>query len=163
MKINVEFTSKNFEAADVKIFAAFQKEDKNKKVKLSQSWFNKDFANHFDTLKVAKTFTGVKGSSVTVTGTKGETVIIIGMGDKSKAKAEEIRRAAAAAYKAVSGKKYTSVSVDAESFNCIKDSAQTIALLTEGLQLTAYSFDKYLAKKSENSFNAIVLSALITK
>lgn len=157
MKINVEFSSDTYNKADVKIVAAFQRKDKSKKSQMIHSWMEKDLGKHFESLKVAKNFTGDKGSTLTVTGTNGEAVVVIGMGDKSKAKAEDIRRAAANAYKAVSGKKYNSVSVDAESFNCISDKTKTITLLAEGLNLTAYSFDKYLTKKSEDSFNVITL------
>lgn len=157
MKIQLDFIGNQYNKADAKIVAAFQKEDKAKKKQLTHHWFDKELTKHFEGLKIAKTFTGAKGSSIVVSGANGEAVVVIGMGDKSKAKAEDIRRAAANAYKAVSGNNYTCVSIDSDSFNCIHDKAQTIALLYEGLKLTSYTFDKYLSSKKEDSFTEISL------
>ena len=79
------------------------------------------------------------------------------MGEKSKAKAEGIRRATAMAYKAVAGKKYSTVAMDVSSFNATNKMVDTAALMNEAIKLTAYDFNKYLSQKSENSFSKITL------
>jgi leucyl aminopeptidase len=156
MKIHLDFTAEHYNDADVKVLGSFQKTDaKTDSKKLVQSWEEKELAKHFNTLKAAESFTGAKGTSCLFTGLNGETIIVVGLGDKTKAKAEEIRRAAAAAYKAVAGKKYKSVALDAGSFNAINDKAKTMSLLAEGIKLTAYNFDKYQSTKNENSFKQI--------
>lgn len=157
MQIHLDFTTNHYDEADVKVLAAFQKTATDKKKQMAQSWHEKSLVKSFANLRASKSFTGAKGSTCLFTGEQGEAILVVGMGEKSKAGAEEIRRAAAAAYKAVAGKKYESVAFDSNSFNAINDKAKTIGLLTEALQMTAYSFDKYLSEKKENSFSQICL------
>ena len=157
MKIHLDFTTNHYEEADVKVLAAFQKKATDGSKQLAHSWNEKGLAKSFAALKASKRFNGAKGSTCIFNGDQGETILLVGMGVKTSAKDEEIRRAAATAYKAVSGKKYDSVVLDADSFNCINDKAKTLGLLTEGLLMTAYSFDKYLSEKKEDSFSQICL------
>ena len=157
MKIHLDFTAEHYNKADVKVLATFQKTEADKSKHMVQSWHEKNLVKSFTTLRAAKSFTGAKGSTCLFTGEQGETILLIGLGDKAKAGAEEIRRAAANAFKAVAGKKYDSVAFDANSFNCISDKAATSGLLTEALLLTAYTFDKYLSEKKENNFSQICL------
>ena len=152
MQIQFDFETKNYDKAEVKVLGAYAKADK-----VQLSWSDKELSKVFNSLKAAKHFTGAAGSSLSFTGPEQETVIVVGLGEKTKAKAEGIRRAAAQAYKLVAGKKYASVAIDVASFNAINKLAETAGLLNETIKMTAYSFDTHLSKKAENSFKAITL------
>lgn len=147
MKIHFDFETGHYDKSEAKIFAAYSK---NEKVQLS--WSDKNLVKEFNNIKAAKNYTGAAGSNFSFTSSDGSSVIVIGMGEKAKAKAEGIRRATANAYKAVAGKKYKTVSLDAASFNAINKLSDAIGLINEALVLTSYKFEKHMAKKSENSF-----------
>jgi leucyl aminopeptidase len=151
MKIHFDFETKHLDSADVKILAAYAKKDGG----ISQSWSQNDLIKQFNMVKASKNFTGAAGTTFSFTSMTMQTVLVVGMGEKTKAKAEGIRRSIAIAYKAVSGKNYSSVVIDAASFNAINKLADTASLINESLRLTSYTFEKYLEKKSENAFSDI--------
>lgn len=150
MKIHFDFETKHYDDADVKVVAAFTKADK-----VQQTWSEKDLFKEFLNIKAAQNFTAAVGTNFTFTASSGATVVVIGMGEKTKAKAEGIRRATALGFQAIAGKKYNTVAFDAASFNAVNKILDTVSLMNESLQLTAYSFDKYLSKKTEHSFKQV--------
>ena len=157
-KIELDFSSEHFDKSDLKVVACYEKEGKTDKDKTWQGpWSDKELLARFKELKISKRFTGAKGDMVTFSGAEGETVLVVGMGPKKAAKAEELRRAVANAYKAFSGKKYASVGLDVVSFNCVNDKIKASALIAEALDLTTYKFDKYFSKKSDEAFKKICL------
>ncbi|MEX0799396.1 MAG: hypothetical protein WD025_08120, partial [Bacteriovoracaceae bacterium] len=94
MKTHLDFTSEHYDQADLKVVACYEKEDKtSNKKSLQAPWTDKDLLAHFKTLKSSKNFTGSKGDMVIFNGAGGETAMAVGMGTKTKAKDEEIRRA----------------------------------------------------------------------
>lgn len=156
MSICLDFTSEHFEKAECKVFAAFQK-GSEKNTEAVFTWDDKANLSHLKSLKSFKNFKGGKGEVFTFSGVNGETVIVIGMGEKAKAKEEGIRRASANAYKQFCGTKYKSVAINVGSFCAITDKSKVIALINEAITLTAYRFEKYLKTKSKNSFSKIHL------
>jgi leucyl aminopeptidase len=151
MKIHFDFETKHLDSAEVKVVAAYSKKDGG----ISQSWSQKDLLKQFNMVKASKNFTAAAGTTFSFTSMTLQTVLVVGMGEKTKAKAEGIRRAVANAYKAFSGKTYSSVVIDAASFNAINKLADTAALINESLRLTSYTFDKYQESKIENAFSDI--------
>lgn len=154
MKIELDFASDHYDKAELKVVACYEKEGKDGKA-WQGAWSDKELQNHFKDLKIAKSFTGARGDIVTFTGPSHETVMVVGLGDKKSAKAEQLRRAIASATKAFSGKKYASVAIDALTFNCVNDKAQAAALIVESIELTSYKFDKYFSEKQEDSFKKV--------
>lgn len=152
MKNNFDFETKNYDAADVKVLGAYTKDDK-----IHQSWSEKELVKDFLATKASKNFKGAAGSSYSFTASNGASIVIIGMGEKSKVKAEGIRRAAAKAYQAIAGKKYSSIAIDVASFNAVNKIVDTATLMNEAIKLSAYQFDKYLSEKPENIFKHISL------
>jgi leucyl aminopeptidase len=150
MKIHLDFETKHYDDADVKIVGLYAKKDN---AGVANTWTQKDLFKEFTALKAAKNFKAAAGTTFTFTASTGETVVVVGMGEKTKAKAEGIRRATATGYKAVAGKKYDSVAMDAASFNATSKLLDCVALINEALQLTSYKFDKHQSKKTENSFD----------
>jgi leucyl aminopeptidase len=71
--------------------------------------------------------------------------------------AEALRRVIANFFKAVSGKKYKTILIDALSFHGISKKEKTLALMHEALIMTDYKFDKYFSTKKELSFKSIDL------
>ncbi len=151
MKIHFDFETKHLDSAEVKVVAAYSKKDGG----ITQSWSQKDLVKQFNMVKSAKNFTAAPGTTFSFTSMTLQTILVVGMGEKSKAKAEGIRRATANAYKAFAGKKYSSVVIDAASFNAIGKLADTVGLINESLRLTSYTFDKYQENKTENAFKDI--------
>ncbi|MBT4792960.1 MAG: leucyl aminopeptidase [Halobacteriovoraceae bacterium] len=150
MNIHYDFETKHFESAEVKVLGAYSKGDK-----VQQTWSDKELVKEFNHTLASKNFTAAAGTSFSFTQSNGATVLIIGMGEKSKVKAEGIRRAIARGYKQFCGKKYNSVALDAASFNAINKLSDTVSLINESINLTSYHYDKYLSKKTEHSFAKI--------
>ena len=158
MKIELDFSSEHFEKADLKVVACYEKEGKTEKDKTWQgTWTDKEALACFKNQKSSQFFTGARGDILTFSGIHNETIMVVGLGDKKSAKEEQLRKAIATAYKAFSGKKYNSVAIDVASFNCVNDKAKSAALISEALELTAYKFEKYLSKKTEDSFKQVCL------
>lgn len=152
MKLHFDYDQKDYQNAELKVLGAFAKKD-NAGVQLA--WSDKELVKEFNNLKAAKNFKAGAAQTMIFTSTIGDSVLVVGMGEKSKAKAEGIRKAVATAYNQFKGEKFNSVVVDAASFNAISKLPETCALISEALNLTAYSFDKYLSKKAKNSFSKV--------
>ncbi|MCO4755727.1 MAG: leucyl aminopeptidase [Bacteriovoracaceae bacterium] len=155
MKIELDFSSEHFDKADLKVVACFEKESKDKDKTWQGSWSDKSLQSHFKTLRSSKTFTASSGEFVSFTAENGESVLVVGLGAKKKAKAEQIRKTVAKAYQAISSKKFKTVAIDALSFNSINDKEKAVALICESIQMTSYKFEKYLSEKSQESFKKI--------
>ena len=155
MKIHFDFDTKHFNSAEVVVVGAYAKKDGG----VTLSWSDSELKKQFSMVKTSKNFEATLGNTFEFTCSKMTTVLVIGLGEKSKAKDEAIRRATATAYKAIAGKKYGSVAFDAASFNAINRLADTLGLMNEALILTSYKFDKYFKTTSENSFKEICLYA----
>lgn len=153
MKLHFDFETKHLDNAEVKVLAAYSKKDGG----ISQSWTQKELLKQFAMVKSSKNFTAAAGTTFSFTSSTLQTVIVVGMGEKSKAKAEGIRKAAANAFKAVAGKKFDSVVIDVASFNAINKLPDTMGLMYEAIAMTTYAFDKHLSKKTEHSFKDICL------
>ena len=138
MKIHFDFETKHYDDAHVKVVAAYSKNDK-----IQQSFSDKNLLKEFNQVKASKKFKAKPSEIMTFTTSDGSTVVLIGMGSKTKAKAEEIRKAAAVSYKQIAGEKYDSVAFDVASFNAINNLLETTVLINETLKMTGYQFNKY--------------------
>ena len=154
MKTHLDFELDHWAKADAKIIGAFQKKD-GKSAQIAAS--DKELIKEFENVKSSGSFTGAAGTQFQFTSSQGDTIFIIGMGEKTKSKAEGIRRAVANGYKAVKGEKFKSVAFDVKSFDAINKTADTIGLVNEAVQLTAYDFTKYFEKAPKNSFSEVHL------
>lgn len=157
MKYHVDYDSKHFENSELKILGSFQKTNKDGEKTYQLAWSDKEMTKMFSYLKSSATFSAGAGSTISFTGVQGETILVVGLGEKKKAKAEEIRRAVAAATKYFAGKKFKSVSFDVTSFNAINKVPETVGLMIESLKMTGYKFDKYFSEKSKPSFKEVCL------
>ena len=149
MKIHLDFDSKHWDNAQAKLLGAYNAKS-GKGVLLS--WSDKELAKEFTNVKAAANFKAAAGSVFHFTSSNGETIKVIGMGEKSKAKAEGVRRAIATAYKSVAGEKYDSVALDLASFNAVGNLGNCLELANEALILTSYKFENHKSEKTKNSF-----------
>lgn len=161
MLIKVDTVGDQFLGAELKIFSAFQKTSADKtKTKSSKAtkeetsvsidhWADKGLKEEFNNLKALKNYKAAKDETLSFTGATGETVWVIGLGDKAKFSAEDLRKSIAKAFKAAKSSKFTTVAFDVPGFNTVRDEVKTCALIAEALYLSNYSFDKYKSKKSE--------------
>jgi leucyl aminopeptidase len=164
MQIKLDVIGEHFLAAELKILTAFQKttvsKTKGAKAETSVSidhWSDKGLKEEFLNLKMAKNFKASKDESLSFTGALGETVWVVGLGDKTKFHAEDIRKIIAKILKGTKSSKYSSIAIDVPGFNAIKDEVKTAQVIAESAYMTDYSFDKYKSKKSEpHEFNLIL-------
>ncbi len=165
MQIKLDVTGDQFLASELKILTAFQKthisKAKGSKSETTVSvdhWYDDSLKEEFQNLKNAKNFKAAKDETISFTGAIGETVWVVGLGDKTKFNAEDIRKVIAKILKGTRGSKFESIGIDVPGFNTIRDEAKTARVIAESAWMTDYTFDKYKTKKSE-PYNFILILA----
>jgi leucyl aminopeptidase len=170
MLIKLDTTGDQFLNAELKILTAFQKsgapKGKNQKSNSTtvstDHWSDKSLKEEFANLKAAKSFKAAKDETIAFTGALGETVWVLGLGDKSDFKAEDIRKGVAKLFKNAKGK-FTTLAFDVPGFNTVRDEVETARLIAEAVYLTDYSFDIYKSKQTEKVQQKLFLSHLEKK
>jgi leucyl aminopeptidase len=165
MEIKLDTVGDKFLGAELKVLTAFQKTStskaKNAKAETSVSfdhWSDKSLKEEFTNLKAVKNYKAAKDETISFTGAMGETVWVVGLGDKTKFEAEDLRKVIAKIYKGTKSSKFTSIAFDVPGFNTFRDEVATSQLIAESLYLCEYSFDKYKSKKSEPVVATIYLA-----
>lgn len=173
MQIKIDTVGDQFLGSDLKILTAFQKTNSaakttakatSKKAKTSETtvsidhWSDKGLKEEFENLKASKTFKAGKDETLTFTGATGETVWVVGLGEKTKVTAEDIRKSAAKVFKNAKSAKFSTIAFDVPGFNTVHDESETVQLIAEALYMSDYSFDKYKSKKPETQEITVVLS-----
>lgn len=166
MNVIMDYSGDEFNSSHLKVVGAFQrikteKAPKGKKAKESKTtqltWTDKELAKAFASLKSVENFTGGSGETFSFTGADGETIKVIGLGEKSKFKAENLRKTTAKIFKRIKSANYKSVAFDTQSFSISTDKVQTVTVMNESINLANYSFDKYQEKSKDPKFSEIVL------
>lgn len=156
MNFLVDFDGKEASKAKVKVLVAFQKKDGDKAVAVKSGW-PKELATHWDTIQTSCAFKGSCGETYQFNCPEGGSYIALGLGEKKKAKAENIRKAVSKAFKAVESLKTESVCFDADQLNNIRSVDHTAYIIAEAITLTEYKYDKYLSKKKERDVKKVVI------
>ena len=161
MLFKLDSVGDQFLGAELKILTAHQKTataaktTKGAKTTKAEStvsidhWSDKGLKEEFANLKSASKFKAAKDETISFTGATGETVWVVGLGDKTKFEAEDLRKSAAKIFKAAKAAKFTTIAFDVPGFNTVRDEALATTLIAEALYLSDYNFDKYKSKKSE--------------
>jgi leucyl aminopeptidase len=169
MHIKLDVIGDSFLGAELKILTAFQKaspasKGKTKKTTTAEGahvsldhWVDKGLKEEFMNLKSAKNFKAAKEEILSFTGATGETVWVIGMGEKAKATAEDVRKCVGKLYKNSKSGKYTVVAFDVQGFNVVHNEIETAQLIAEAVWLSDYTFDKYKSKKNEAPEVTVIL------
>jgi len=165
MQITLDPTGKNSLEADAKVLTAYQRtRTSTVKGKATTStvvavdhWADKGLAEEFKGLRAAKIFKAGKDEVITFSGPMGETVKVVGLGDKTKLRAEDVRRSIARIFKTLRAEKHTSIAIDLGGFDVVRDTALSAQLVSEALQMSAYTFDRHQSKKSPNSVQSVWL------
>jgi leucyl aminopeptidase len=165
MEIKIDNVGDQFLTADVKILTAFQKQQstKAKSTKAETSvtvdhWADKSLKEEFTHLKAFATYKGSRDETLSFSGPQGETVIVVGLGDKSKLKPEELRKSVAKIIKSLKSSKLSKIAFDVPGFNGLRDEVLTAKLIAEVILMTDYSFEKYKSKKADPVKQTILLS-----
>lgn len=165
MQIKLDVAGEQFLAAELKIMTAFQKshtpKTKGAKAETTVSidhWSDKGLKEEFYNLKGNKNYKAAKDETMSFTGATGETVWVVGLGDKSKFEAEDIRKVIAKILKGTKSSKFESIGIDVPGFNTIRDEVRTAQVIAESAYMTDYTFDKYKSKKSEPHEFTILLA-----
>lgn len=166
MKLILDQSGQKTMDAEVKVLSAFQKV-KTTKVKGKSTtenvvsidhWTDSGLKEEFSQLKAAKNFKANKDEVVAFSGPMGEIVKVIGLGDKSKVKAEDLRKTTARIFKSLKGEKHTTISFDVNSFDVVRDTAKAVGLMAEAIGMSNYVFDKYLGKKSPAALQTVLFT-----
>ena len=167
MKLKLDSVGEQFLSSELKILTAFQKTNTAKATKKKSAaestsvtidhWADKGLKEEFNNLKSVKNYKGGKDEVLSFTGATGETVWVVGLGDKSKATAEDIRKAVAKQYKNAKGGKFSTIAFDVPGFNVVRDEVLTSQLIAEAVYLSDYTFDKYKSKKNETPEATVIL------
>lgn len=145
MLIKIDTVGNQFLNADLKILTAFQK---NTSASIDH-WSDKGLKEEFQNLKSVKSYKAGKDEIITFTGLMGENVCVIGLGDKTKATAEDLRKSVARQLKNAKSLKVSSIAIDVPGFNVVRDEVEAARLIAEVAHMSDYSFDKYKSKKSD--------------
>jgi leucyl aminopeptidase len=168
MLIKLDTVGDQFLGADLKILTAFQKGNtaakpaaKSKTTASANTvsidhWSDKGLKEEFNNLRALKNYKGGKDETISFTGATGETVWVVGLGDRNKITAEDIRKSVAKLYKSVKGK-FGTVAFDVPGFNTLHDEALTCQLISESIYMSDYSFEIYKSKKSETPDITVIL------
>jgi leucyl aminopeptidase len=172
MQFKLDTVGDLFLAADLKILSAYQKSTATKATPKTKPqgptlsidhWSDKGLKEEFNNLKAAKNFKGAKDETLSFTGATGETVWVVGLGEKSKVKAEDLRKITAKMFKNAKGGKYATVAFDTAGFNVGIGEVETAQIIAEAIYLSNYSFEIYKSKKSEEKELTVILGHLEKK
>jgi leucyl aminopeptidase len=175
MQIKLDTVGDKFLGADLKILTAFQKTNSAKPTAKTKTpaatgtsasvdhWADKGLKEEWHNLKAAKNYKAAKDETLSFSGATGETVWVVGLGDKNKATAEDIRKSVAKVIKAAKGGKYSTIALDVPGFNVVRDEAHTAQLIAESLLMSDYTFDKYKSKKSDAAEMTAILGHIEKK
>jgi leucyl aminopeptidase len=169
MLIKVDTNGDQFLGAELKVLTAVQKTNaakpaaaKSKTAPATTSsasidhWSDKGLKEEFQNLKSTKSYKGGKDDILSFTGAMGETVWVVGLGDKAKYSAEDMRKSVAKVYKSAKGK-FSTIAFDVPGFNSVRDEALAAQLIAEAIYMSDYTFDKYKSKKSEAPEVTVIL------
>jgi leucyl aminopeptidase len=168
MQLSIDLNGDKFLAADLKVLSAFQKtttaKTKGAKPETTVSidhWADKTLKEEFQGLRSIKTFKAGKDETLTFSGAMGETVLVVGLGERGKMSAEDLRKTVAKFIKGT--KKHQTIGIDVPGFNVVRDEVLASTLMAESLQMTDYAFEVYKSKKSESIEQTIYLSHIEKK
>ncbi len=169
MLIKVDSVGDQFLGAELKVLTAVQKSATTPTAKAAKTkaaapvssasidhWSDKGLKEEFHNLKIAKNYKAGKDETLSFTGATGETVWVIGLGDKTKYTAEDLRKSIAKVYKSAKGK-FSTIAFDVTGFNVVRDEALACQLISESIHMSDYTFDKYKSKKSEAPSVTVIL------
>lgn len=157
MDIQLKFNAKGHSSDELVVYPTFSK-GQGDKATLVDSALTKDIKESLKKIKAAASFKGAKGSSYQFTTTDGLTVCLVGLGEKSDYTLEGLRRAIAGVTKTTL-KSYSKVSLMVDGFIVKNNVEASLHALTEAFYMTAYSFDKYLSKKSNPKLKTLFLES----
>lgn len=163
MQIVIDHTGDKFLSAELKVLSAYQKtstpKTKGAKAETSVSvdhWTDKGLREEFLGLRSVKNFKAGKDETITFSGATGENVVVVGLGERGKMSAEDLRKTIAKIFKATKGK-YSTVAFDVPGFNVVRDEVLATSLMAESMYMSDYSFELYKSKKSEAPEQTVIL------
>lgn len=131
MLIKLDTVGDQFLAAELKILTAFQKTNTAPKAKQDSKstqstpsidhWADRGLKEEFLNLKVGKNYKAAKDEIISFTGATGETVWVVGLGDKAKFTAEDLRKISAKVFKNAKSSKFSTIAFDIPGFNVVRD------------------------------------------
>ncbi len=150
MQISLKFNTTSYTSKDLVVIGTFcktQKSGKKNQITPILTDWDKQLKKAYEGLNSKDQFNGSKKTSFLFDA--GNTrVLVCGLGESKSYSAEDLRRAIANVLKQ-SQKQVKTLSIDLDSFLVEKDLEKTIALISESLIMTSYSFDKYKSQTQD--------------
>lgn len=166
MNYSLELNAKELDQTQLVVTTAFTKitpargKSKEKKEAVTTHW-PKEWKEAFASLKASAEFTGESGSEISLTLPSGATLKIIGLGEKTKASFETLRRRFAEVYQSAA-KRYKDMTIDMDGAILKSKAEESLQAIVEGLEMAAYRFDNHLSQKSTDKLTKIVLASAKT-
>lgn len=156
MKFTLNLNAKVNSKADVIVISAFTKDEST----LVNTHWSKEMKASFTAVNSSVNFKGGKGETYSFTH-EGLDVLAVGLGVKTKLTSEDLRKELAKTYKLIS--KYTSAAIAFDGFVFKGKKEESLNILGEAFGLTAYTFDKYLTKKSDAKLKEVFVDSTEAK
>ncbi|MGI4993964.1 leucyl aminopeptidase [Halobacteriovorax sp. GFR7] len=157
MKFTLNLNSKESSSADCYVIGAYStmtKKGKKEVATVALTGWPKELKATFESMSSSEDYTGAKGTTYSFNH-YGSDVLVVGLGDKTKVTTEDIRKELAKAYKAVS--KYKKVAVAFDTFTYKTKKEESLAILVEAFEMTAYKFDKYLSDSKPAKLKEVII------
>lgn len=175
MQFKLDGVGDQFLSSELKILTAYQKTNttaaKTTKTKPAATsttsasidhWSDKGLKEEFHQLRSSQSYKAGKDETLSFTGATGETIWVVGLGDKTKLSAEDVRKSVAKVYKAAKNK-FSTIAFDVPGFNIVRDESLTCQLIAESIYMSDYTFEKYKSKKPEVTEATIILGHIEKK
>jgi len=166
MKYSLQLNANELEQTQLVVSAVYCKttaargKAKEKKEPVLTHW-SKEWKDAFDAFKASEEFTGETGSQLTMTLPSGSALMVVGLGEKSSATFETIRRQFAEVYKSAASR-YKDMTVDMDGLILKNNPEVSLQAVVEGIELAAYRFDTHLSQKTTDKLNKVILASAKT-
>lgn len=156
MKYTLSFANNGEMASPYTVIGAFSRDE----APIISAW-PKDIKSAFSNNQLSADFKAAAGSSFVFDSPMGR-VLCLGLGDKKKYNAESVRKVGSTIINSLKSKA-EKVAINLDTFALKSNLELTAALFVESMEMTAYAFDRYLTKKSENKIATLTFTSKAKK
>ncbi len=159
MKFTLNLGTKEFTQSHLIVIGTYSKKVKEGKKEVdtpSLTGWPKELKETFSSLKNSDSFKGSTGSKFNFN-YEGADVLVLGLGEKAKLDKESLRKEFAKLYKDASKYKKVSIQFDSLVFKGKKE--ETLEMLAETFEMTAYKYDQYLSDSKKPELKEVIIDS----
>lgn len=159
MKFTLNLNTKESSSADCYVIGAYStmtKKGKKEEATVALTGWPKELKASFESMTSSADYTGALGTTYTFSNF-GSDVLVVGLGEKAKVTTEDIRKELAKTYKLVS--KYKKIALAFDTFTFKSKKEESLAILVEAFEMSAYKFDKYLSDAKPAALKEVLIDS----